>query len=47
MKLENPIVTGLVVDRTHSFANGLLISACLAMAAAAVFAFGIRIEERS
>ncbi|WP_321852673.1 MFS transporter [Burkholderia diffusa] len=41
-----PIITGVIVDRTHSFSNGLLISACLAVAAAAVFAFGIRIKER-
>lgn len=42
-----PVITGVIVDRTHSFANGLLISACLAIAAAAVFAFGIRIKERT
>ncbi|MBR8266145.1 MFS transporter [Burkholderia cenocepacia] len=41
-----PVITGVIVDRTHSFANGLLISACLAIAAAAVFAFGIRIKDQ-
>ncbi|WP_269502828.1 hypothetical protein [Burkholderia sp. IMCC1007] len=42
-----PVVTGVIADRTHAFANGLLISACLAIAAAAVFAFGIRIDDRA
>ncbi|WP_311768786.1 MFS transporter [Burkholderia sp. Bp9099] len=41
-----PVITGVIVDRTHSFANGLLISACLAIVAAAVFAFGIRIKDQ-
>lgn len=34
-----PFVTGVVVDRTHSFVNALLISAAVAFAAALVYMF--------
>jgi MFS family permease len=37
-----PFVTGLVVDRTHSFVNAFLISAAVAFAAALVYMFVVR-----
>ena len=37
-----PIVTGIVVDRTHSFVNAFLISAAVAFAAALVYMFVVR-----
>ena len=38
-----PFVTGLVVDRTHSFVNAFLISAAVAFAAALVYMFVVRV----
>jgi cyanate permease len=42
-----PIVTGVVVDQTHSFINALVIAAVVAFAAALVYMFVVRhpIEE--
>lgn len=40
-----PIVTGVLVDQTQSFSMALNISAVLAFIAAAIYAFGIRIDE--
>lgn len=37
-----PFITGIVVDRTHSFVNAFLISAGIAFAAAFVYAFVVR-----
>jgi sugar phosphate permease len=37
-----PFVTGLVVERTHSFVNAFLISAAVAFAAALVYMFVVR-----
>ena len=37
-----PLITGIVVDRTHSFVNALLISAAVAFAAAFVYLFVVR-----
>ena len=37
-----PVITGMVVDRTHSFVNALLISAAIAFAAALVYLFVVR-----
>src|SRR6201996_518036 len=37
-----PFITGLVVDRTHSFVNAFLISAGVAFAAALVYMFVVR-----
>ncbi|SMG58884.1 MFS transporter [Paraburkholderia susongensis] len=37
-----PVITGIVVDRTHSFVNALLISAGVAFAAAFVYLFVVR-----
>ena len=37
-----PLITGIVVDRTHSFVNALLISAAIAFAAALVYLFVVR-----
>jgi len=37
-----PIITGIVVDRTHSFVNALLISAAVAFAAAFVYLFVVK-----
>ncbi|QGZ59158.1 MFS transporter [Paraburkholderia acidiphila] len=37
-----PIITGIVVDQTHSFVNALLISAAVAFAAAFVYLFVVR-----
>jgi cyanate permease len=34
-----PLITGIVVDKTHSFVNALLISAAVAFAAALVYMF--------
>lgn len=44
-----PFVTGIVVDRTHSFVNAFLISAAVSFAAALVYMFVVRapIAERS
>jgi sugar phosphate permease len=37
-----PIITGIVVDQTHSFVNALLISAAVAFAAAFVYLFVVK-----
>jgi cyanate permease len=37
-----PFITGLVVDKTHSFVNAFLISAGVAFAAALVYMFVVR-----
>lgn len=37
-----PVITGVVVDQTHSFVNALLISAAIAFAAAMVYLFVVR-----
>jgi cyanate permease len=37
-----PFVTGIVVDKTHSFVNAFLISAGVAFAAALVYIFVVR-----
>ncbi|WP_347558212.1 MFS transporter [Robbsia sp. KACC 23696] len=37
-----PVITGIVVDQTHSFVNALLISAAIAFAAALVYLFVVR-----
>jgi len=37
-----PLITGIVVDQTHSFVNALLISAAVAFAAAFVYLFVVR-----
>jgi sugar phosphate permease len=37
-----PVITGIVVDQTHSFVNALLISAGVAFAAAMVYLFVVR-----
>jgi len=37
-----PVITGIVVDQTHSFVNALLISAAVAFAAAFVYLFVVR-----
>lgn len=37
-----PVITGIVVDRTHSFVNALLISAAVAFAAALVYLFVVK-----
>lgn len=37
-----PIITGLVVDQTHSFVNALVISAVIAFAAALVYLFVVK-----
>ncbi|HEX7937265.1 MAG TPA: MFS transporter [Paraburkholderia sp.] len=37
-----PFITGIVVDRTHSFVNAFLISAAVAFAAALVYMFIVR-----
>jgi sugar phosphate permease len=37
-----PFITGIVVDRTHSFINAFLISAVIAFAAALVYMFVVR-----
>ncbi|MDR5837121.1 MFS transporter [Caballeronia sp. LZ034LL] len=37
-----PVITGIVVDQTHSFVNALLISAAVAFAAALVYLFVVR-----
>ncbi|WP_277189091.1 MFS transporter [Caballeronia sp. BR00000012568055] len=37
-----PFITGLVVDKTHSFVNAFLISAAVAFAAALVYMFVVR-----
>ena len=37
-----PVITGVVVDQTHSFVNALLISAAIAFAAALVYLFVVR-----
>lgn len=44
-----PFITGIVVDRTHSFVNAFLISAAVSFAAALVYMFVVRapIAERS
>ena len=42
-----PVITGVVVDQTHSFVNALLISAGIAFAAAMVYLFVVReVHER-
>jgi nitrate/nitrite transporter NarK len=38
-----PFITGLVVDKTHSFVNAFLISAGVAFAAALVYMFVVRV----
>jgi len=38
-----PFVTGIVVDRTHSFVNAFLISAAVSFAAALVYMFVVRV----
>jgi sugar phosphate permease len=37
-----PLITGIIVDRTHSFVNALLISAAIAFAAALIYLFVVR-----
>ncbi|WP_233854752.1 MFS transporter [Paraburkholderia sp. HD33-4] len=37
-----PVITGIVVDQTHSFVNALLISAAVAFAAALVYLFVVK-----
>jgi hypothetical protein len=37
-----PILTGVIVDTTHSFVNALLISAAVSMAGALVYLFGVK-----
>lgn len=37
-----PIITGMVLDHTHSFVNALLISAAVAFAAALIYLFVVR-----
>jgi cyanate permease len=37
-----PVITGIVVDQTHSFVNALLISAGVAFAAAFVYLFVVK-----
>ncbi|WP_321901371.1 MFS transporter [Paraburkholderia tropica] len=37
-----PVITGIVVDQTHSFVNALLISAAIAFAAAFVYLFVVK-----
>jgi MFS family permease len=37
-----PLITGIVVEKTHSFVNALLISAAIAFAAALVYMFVVR-----
>jgi nitrate/nitrite transporter NarK len=37
-----PLITGIVVDQTHSFVDALLISAVVAFAAALVYLFVVR-----
>lgn len=37
-----PVITGMVVDRTHSFVNALLISAAVAFIAALVYMFVVK-----
>jgi sugar phosphate permease len=37
-----PVITGIVVDQTHSFVNALLISAAVAFAAAFVYLFVVK-----
>jgi MFS family permease len=39
-----PIVTGILVDQTHSFASALSISAFLAFGAALIYLFGIKLK---
>jgi nitrate/nitrite transporter NarK len=38
-----PFITGIVVDRTHSFVNAFLISAGVSFAAALVYMFVVRV----
>jgi MFS family permease len=42
-----PVITGLVVDRTHSFVNALLISAAVAFVAALVYMFMVKAPVES
>lgn len=44
-----PVITGVVVDRTHSFVNALLISAAVAFIAALVYLFVVKepVEARA
>ena len=37
-----PIITGVIVDTTHSFVNALLISAAVSFAGALVYMFGVK-----
>jgi cyanate permease len=37
-----PIVTGLVVDRTHSFVNALIVSAAVALLSAVAYMVMVR-----
>jgi cyanate permease len=37
-----PVITGVVVDKTHSFVNALLISAGVAFIAALVYMFMVK-----
>ena len=41
-----PLITGIVVDTTHSFVNALLISAAISFAGALVYLFVIRDPDR-